>query len=157
MYMTQGVRRAAKLTSEKIALVSDERSLTCAQFQDHVARFASALRGLGLKAEDRIAMLSLNSDRYCIFYYGTFWAGANVVPMNIRWSLPEHVYSINDAGARFLIVDDTFADMGAEIAKQCPTVEFLIHAGTDDAPAGMQSFDRLIDAASPCDSGLHVR
>ena len=58
---------------------------------NRVARLAGALHGLGLKVEDRVAMLSLNSDRYAEFYYGTFWAGGNVVPMNIRWSVPEHI------------------------------------------------------------------
>ena len=106
MYMTQGVRRAAKLTPDDVAFVSDERSLTHAQFEAAVAGWAGALHGLGLKTEDRVAMLAVNSDRYAIYYYGTFWAGGLVVPMNIRWAVPEHVYSINDSGARFLLVDE---------------------------------------------------
>ena len=149
MYMTQGVRRAAKITPDDVAFVSDERSLTHAQFQDAVARLAGALQGLGLQAEDRVAMLAMNSDRYAMFYYGTFWAGGLVVPMNIRWAVPEHVYSINDSGARFLLIDDTFVAMAPEIARQCPSIEFLIHVGEGPAPSGLLSFDELIAAAVP--------
>jgi acyl-CoA synthetase (AMP-forming)/AMP-acid ligase II len=149
MYMTQGVRRAAKLTPDEVAFVSDERSLTHAQFQDYVARLAGGLHELGLKTEDRVAMLSLNSDRYAIYYYGTFWAGGLVVPMNIRWAVPEHIYSINDSGVRFLIVDDNFTEIAPEIAKQCPSIEFIIYAGEKSVPAGMLSFDGLIDNAQP--------
>ncbi|MFY0613662.1 MAG: long-chain-fatty-acid--CoA ligase [Hyphomicrobiaceae bacterium] len=154
MYMTQGVRRAAKITPDEVAFVTDERSLTHAQFQDAVARLAGALRELGLKSEDRVAMLAMNSDRYAMFYYGTFWAGGLVVPMNIRWAVPEHVYSINDSGARFLLVDDTFAALAPEIAAQCPSVEFLIHVGEGPAPSGLLSFDELIACAAPVDDAF---
>ena len=154
MYMTQGVRRAAKLTPDGVAFVSDERSLTHAQFEDAVARLAGGLQGLGLQPEDRVAMLAMNSDRYAIYYYGTFWAGGLVVPMNIRWAVPEHVYSINDSGARFLLVDANFADMATEIAKQCPSIEFIIHVGEGPAPAGLLSFDDLIADAQPADDAF---
>ena len=149
MYLTQALRRAAKLTPDEVAFISDKRSLTWAQVQDRVARFAAALHTLGLKTEDRVAMLSLNSDCYCEYYYATFWAGGNVVPMNIRWSIPEHVYSIKDSESRFLIVDDTFAEAGVEVAQQCPSIEVIIHAGTGPTPAGMLSYEELIAAAVP--------
>ena len=94
-------------------------------------------------------MLSYNSHRYAEYYYGTFWAGANVVPMNIRWSLAEHVYSINDSGARFLIVDDAFAEMGASIARDCTSVEHVIFAGDGTCPEGMLPYEELIADAAP--------
>jgi len=149
MYMTQGLRRAAKINPGKTALISEKRSFTWAEFLDRVARLAGALHGLGMEVEDRVAMLSFHQDRYAEYYYGVFWAGANVVPMNIRWSLAEHVYSIKDSETRFLIVDDAFAEMGAAIAKDCPSVEFVIYAGDGACPAGMLSFDALIAEARP--------
>ena len=148
MYMTQGLRRAAKISPDRTALIFDRGQFTWAEFQDRVARLAGALHGLGIKAEDRVAMLSFNSHRYAEYYYGVFWAGANVVPMNIRWSLAEHVYSIKDSGARFLIVDDAFAEMGAEIAIECASVEHVILAGDGACPSGMLSYEHLIAGAA---------
>ena len=46
MYMTQGLRRAAKINPGKIALISEKRTFTWAEFQDRVARLAGALHGL---------------------------------------------------------------------------------------------------------------
>ena len=154
MYMTQGLRRAAKLTPERIALISDGRSLSWSELLDRVARLAGALKKLGLRPEDRVAMLSLNSSRYAEYYYATFWAGGNVVPMNIRWSMPEHVYSINDSEARFLIVDDTFADAGREVAEQCPSIDFVIHAGDGESPKGMLSYEGLVAEARPAEDAF---
>ncbi|MEJ2121269.1 MAG: long-chain fatty acid--CoA ligase [Alphaproteobacteria bacterium] len=154
MYLTQGLRRATKLTPHDTAIISDKRSFTWAELQDRVARLAGALHTLGLKPEDRIAMLSLNSDRYAEYYYGTFWAAGNVVPMNIRWSVPEHIYSIKDSEARFLIVDDMFAEAGQEIAKACPSIEFLIHAGDGPTPEGMLSYEALVEEAKPAEDAV---
>ena len=76
--------------------------------------------------------------------------------MNIRWSLAEHVYSIKDSGARYLVVDDAFAEMGAAIAKECPTVEHVIFAGDGDCPAGMLSYEGLVAEASPADDAFRT-
>ena len=149
MYMTQALHRAAKLYPNELALISENRSFTWSQMIDRVARLAGALRKLGLQTENRVAMLSLNSDRYAEYYYGTFWAGANVVPMNIRWSIPEHIYSIKDSESRFLIVDDNFSDAGAEVARQCPSVEFVIYAGDGETPDDMLNYEELIADAKP--------
>lgn len=148
MYMTQGLRRGAKNSPDGIAMVTESGTFTWSEFLDRVARLAGALHALAMKPEDRVAMLAFNSHRYAEFYYGTFWAGANVVPMNIRWSLPEHVYSIKDSGARFLIVDDAFAEMGAAIARDCASVEQVIFAGEGACPEGMLSYEGLISDAT---------
>ncbi len=149
MYMTQGLRRATKLTPNAVALISERRQFTWSEFQDRVARLAGALHGLGVRADDRVAMLAFNSDRYCEYYYGVFWSGACVVPMNIRWSLPEHIYSIKDSEARVLIVDDAFQALATEIKAACPSIECLIHAGDGPTPAGMLSYEALIAEARP--------
>ena len=154
MYMTQGLRRGTKISPDGIAMVSQNGQFTWAELQDRVARLTGALHGLSMRPEDRVAMLSYNSHRYAEYYYGTFWAGANVVPMNIRWSLAEHVYSINDSGARFLIVDDAFAEMGASIARDCASVEHVIFAGDGTCPEGMLPYEELIADAAPAEDAF---
>ena len=154
MYMTQGLRRAASLNPDIPACLSESRELSWREVRDRVARLAGALHKLGLEAGDRVAMLALNSDRYLEFYYGVFWAAGAVVPMNIRWSVPEHIYSIDDSGARFLIVDDAFAEAGKEIAEQCKAVEFLIYAGDKTAPDGMLDYESLIAGAEPAEDAV---
>ena len=144
MYMTQGLRRAAKLKPNDIAMLGDGLSINWAEFQDRTARLAGAFAKLGLKQGDRVAMLGLNSHRYVEFFYGSFWAGVAAVPLNIRWAVAEHIYALNDCGARALIVDDAFAGIAADIATGVPSIEILIHA-TDGAPAdNMHSHNDLI-------------
>lgn len=68
MYMTQGLRRTAKILPDKTALISKTVEITWATFQDRVARLAGALHGLAMKTEDRVAMLSFNSHRYAEYH-----------------------------------------------------------------------------------------
>ena len=149
MYMTQGLLRASKLQPNMPALVSAKSSFTWSEFKIRVASLAGGLRGLGLKIEDRVAMLSLNSHRYAEFYYGVFWAGGNVVPMNVRWSISEHIYAINDSGAQFIIVDDNFKDIGKSLIEECASLKCIIYA-SDDAVAGdMISYEDIIRNFAP--------
>ena len=135
MYMTQGLLRASQLQPDIPALVSAKSSFTWCEVKTRVASLAGGLKDLGLKTEDRVAMLSLNSHRYAEFYYGVFWAGGNVVPMNIRWSMSEHIYAINDSEVKFIIVDDNFKDVGKSLFQECVSLKGIIHA-SDDRVAG---------------------
>ena len=58
------------------ALVFEDRRRTFAELPDRVARLAGALRELGVARGDRVAVLSLNQDRYTELFLGVAWAGA---------------------------------------------------------------------------------
>ena len=149
MYMTQGLLRASKLQPNTPALVSAKSSFTWSEFKIRVASLAGGLKNLGLKTEDRVAMLSLNSHRYAEFYYGVFWAGGNVVPMNIRWSLSEHIYAINDSEARFIIVDDNFKDIGKSLTEACASLNCIIHASDNRVAGEMINYEDIIENSLP--------
>ncbi|MGH8178790.1 MAG: AMP-binding enzyme [Steroidobacter sp.] len=63
-------------------------------------------------------MLALNSDRYIEFYYGCWWGGGAVNPVNIRWSAAEIAYSLDDCDTRILLVDERFKDVADELRKR---------------------------------------
>ena len=54
-------------------------------------------------------MLALNSDRYLEYIMGVWWGGGVLNPVNVRWSVPEIVYSLDDCATAILIVDEHFA------------------------------------------------
>ena len=68
MYLTQGLHRALQQKPDSIATIFQGRKRSFAELAVRVAKLAGALRGLGLKAGDRVGMLSLNSDRYLEYY-----------------------------------------------------------------------------------------
>lgn len=149
MYLTQGLHRAAQQTPDAVMTVCGERQRTFAEVAGRVARLAGALRGLGVGDGDRVAMLSLNSDRYHEYLLAVPWANAVLNPVNIRWSPAEIVYSLRDSATTVLFVDDAFAKMVPGLREAYPELATVIHTGDGPVPDGALAYEDLIDAAEP--------
>ncbi|MBD9577714.1 long-chain-fatty-acid--CoA ligase [Pseudomonas sp. PDM23] len=149
MYLTQGLQRSLQQTPERTVTLFGARRRTFREFGERVARLAGALRNLGMVAEDRVGMLALNSDRYLEYMQGTWWGGGVLNPINIRWAVPEIVYSLDDCNTRFLLVDDYFLPQVEGIRAQARNAPVFIYAGEKDAPPGMLDYETLLAGATP--------
>ncbi|MFU8814708.1 MAG: acyl-CoA synthetase [Pseudomonadales bacterium] len=148
MRLTQGIHRAVQLHADQPALLGDGCALTWRAFAERVARLAGVLRARGLEPGDRVAMLAGNSPRYVEFYFASLWAGAVMVPVNVRWALPEKAHCLNDCGARLLLAEGAaHADARALLAS-CPTLQEVIHADAGPS-AEFADYESLLDAADP--------
>ena len=154
MYLTQSLRRAIQQSPNATASIYNGRKRSFTQLGDRVARFAGALRTLGVQPGDRVGILSLNSDWYLEYYMASYWAGAAVNPINIRWSAAEIAYSLDDCETRILLVDDTFAPLIPEIKKLSSALKTLIHLGDGAAPQGMLSYEALVAEAAPVEDAM---
>ncbi len=146
MYLTQPLHRSAQQRPDQVATVFSGREFTFAETYRLVARLAGGLRSLGVQRDDRVAILSLNSDRYLQSLLAIAWADAVVVPVNVRWSVKEIGYSLVDAGVKVLLVDDRFAGMVPELSAQCPQLGIVVHCGEGPTPAGAVDFAALAES-----------
>ncbi|MEH6822645.1 MAG: long-chain-fatty-acid--CoA ligase [Motiliproteus sp.] len=158
MHLTQAIQRNAQTKGGHTALQCGELSRTWSEVEGRVARLAGALQSRGVEPGERVAMLALNSDRYYEYYYAVPWAGAVLVPLNIRWSVKENLYSLNDSGATVLFVDDMFQDVGQQLFELSDTLKLVIYTGDGETPQGMLNYEQLIAEAEPvsaseCDTG----
>lgn len=149
MYITQSLKRAVQINGDGIATIDGDRQQTWRQFAHRVAKSAGALGDLGLTKGDRIAVLSLNSDRYLEVYYAVPWLGCVIVPLNTRLAVPELVFMLNDSGANCLLVDRTFAPLVADLTSQCETVQHIIymdevHVDDTDSPTRRLGYEELL-------------
>ncbi|HWT36113.1 MAG TPA: AMP-binding protein, partial [Paraburkholderia sp.] len=154
MYLTQGLHRCMQQSPDRTAVIFGERSETFSELHGRVARLAGALRKLGMTAGGRVAMLALNSDRYLEYLLGVWWGGGVINPVNIRWSAPEIVYSLDDCDTVILIVDDHFLPIAPKIADSAHRRPVLIYAGEGAAPSGMLSYEQLIAYTAPVDDAF---
>jgi len=148
MNITHGLRRALQVNAEGLATVFGNRRRTWREIGERVPRLAAGLRLLGANPGDRVAILSLNSDRYLELYLATAWAGAVIVPLNIRWSPLENEDAMRDCRANVLFVDKAFASTGAALAKSIPGLK-LIYADDGDVPAAMECYETLLVRSEP--------
>ncbi|BCX68862.1 long-chain-fatty-acid--CoA ligase [Pseudomonas izuensis] len=154
MYMTQCLQRTLQQNPQHLATIFGVRRQTYRQFGERVACLAGALQTLGMAAGDRVGMLALNSDRYLEYIMGVWWGGGVLNPVNIRWSVPEIVYSLDDCATGILIVDEHFAALVEGIRKTARHAPRFIYAGEGGVPAGMLGYEQLIaQAAAVEDAG----
>jgi long-chain acyl-CoA synthetase len=155
MNITHGLRRALQINPNGLATVFGNRRRNWREIGERVPRLAAGLRLLGANPGDRVAILSLNSDRYMELYLATAWAGAVVVPLNIRWSPLENEDAMRDCQANVLFVDKAFASTGAALAKAISGLK-LIYADDGDVPAGMESYETLLLRSEPIPDAMRT-
>ncbi|MBN3853730.1 long-chain fatty acid--CoA ligase [Paraburkholderia sp. Ac-20340] len=149
MFLTSGVHRAVQQKRDQVATIFGDRRRTWRELADRVARLAGALQALGMRPGDRVGMLAMNSDRYLEYVLATWWGGGVINPVNVRWSVAEIVYSLDDCDTGMLLVDDAHLPRVAQICAQARRQPLLIHAGDGAPPRDMLSFEALIASHAP--------
>jgi acyl-CoA synthetase (AMP-forming)/AMP-acid ligase II len=148
MYLTQPLHRAMRQSPDIPFTVYDKRTYTARETYDAVSRIAGGLIGLGVRKDDRVGLLSLNTDRFCQIALATAWADAAIVPLNTRWSVTEHAYALDDAGVTVLFIDDAFLPMVAALRAKTPGLRTIVHCGDSSTPDGLVPLAELL-AAEP--------
>jgi len=156
MQLTQALTRAVQIHPRKVGTICGDRSRTWGEIGDRVARLGAALRALEVKPGDRVAVLALNSDRYIELFFAINWAGAAIVPLNIRWAIPENVYALKDCEPSALIYDDEYAEAVAQLQQQHP-VRCLIYMGDKAVPSGHQDYEALIRSTAPMENACGAK
>ncbi|MCM3916207.1 long-chain-fatty-acid--CoA ligase [Pseudomonas aeruginosa] len=157
MHLTLGLHRAVQQRPNEIASICQGRRRTFTEIAQRVAKLAGALQALGMRAGDRVGMLSLNSDRYLEYYLAVFWAGGAVNPVNIRWSAAEIAYSLDDCETAILFVDDTFMPMVDELRSKSKALRTIIHAGEGETVEGMLPYEAILAAADPVPDAMREK
>jgi long-chain acyl-CoA synthetase len=82
------------------------RTLTYALLQDQVNRFATALRGLGVTTDSRVALWMPNLPQLIIAYFATLKLGAQAVGTNPLYVERELEHQFTDAGVDVVVTLD---------------------------------------------------
>lgn len=125
---------------EKVAIESDDGSITYERLRDRVARAAAAWRSLGLDAGDRVLVLAPDCIGWVEAYLGAIWAGGVAVGLNSRLFERELSLIVGESGARF--------------AWCAPETLALFERCVDAAGGGPQcvreaEFESLLDGQAP--------
>lgn len=79
--------------------------LTYARVGELARAQAAALDGLGIGPGERVAIVSHNSARMLVSFFGVSGFGRILVPINFRLSSDEIAYVVGHSGARVLLID----------------------------------------------------
>ncbi len=150
MHMSQMVYRCEQMCGERIATEFQGRSFTWAQTAERVRKMAGMLQQLGIQANRQVAVLSLNSDLYFTSLFGVPHMGARIVPLNIRWALPEFVYALNDSETCALMFDEAFLPVAEQLRSESTQIKHYLFMGSPQAcPEWAVHVDTALEEAAP--------
>ncbi len=135
------IRHAGIAFADNLAVIHSGRSQTYRELAERVTRVSALISSISAPG-DRIALWSLNSDRFLELFFAIPASGRAIVPHNTRWAEPELVYATEDAGARILIADRDPGDLANSVDR-------VIRLDTGE-------YDELVDAVDPTVEGVIV-
>ncbi len=115
------------------------KGYTYAAILDAAEKAAGLFQQWGLKKDDKVAIMSLNTPSFVIAFYGVLKAGGVVVPVNHKLTSPEVQYILEHSEAKIFLFDGALAAVASKLTGG--SVRCL---SLDSAAEGFESFDPLL-------------
>jgi acyl-CoA synthetase (AMP-forming)/AMP-acid ligase II len=115
------LQRGALVYGHRVASVDEPDvpgslgTLTYAELEARARGMALTLDELGVELGERVAIVSPNSSRFLISYFGVSGFGRILVPINFRLTSDEIAYVVEHSGASVLLYDPELAEAVADI------------------------------------------
>ena len=139
---------AVERNGSKIALVDGPYKATYEQNLERACRLANALGSeLGVKRDDRVGILALNSHAFVELYQACFLGGGIINGLNIRLAPKELEFIMQDSGTKVVLTDAMFAPVIEKIRPNLPDLEKVVLIGEGDAAHDVR-YEDLLSAGS---------
>ena len=159
MNISNWITRNASFSPEKPAIRFEGEELSYKALDSKVKQVARVLKyQLSVGRGDRVALLSYNNLEYLILLFACARLGAMLIPLNWRLATPEHLFILQDASAKVLVLEKEFASLVQPACEALPACQMI---GLDFAPeqgyrlgtlmkdAAGDSFNPHVDLDSP--------
>jgi benzoate-CoA ligase family protein len=129
----------------RTAILCGDESVTYAQVAERSNRVANGLRSLGVRREERVLLLLLDTPAFAYCFFGAQKLGAVPIPTNTLLKSQDYRYMLNDSRARVAIVSEPLLPQLAAIPRHA--LPYLEHVVIDGAATdGMSGLDQLLTA-----------
>jgi fatty-acyl-CoA synthase len=136
------LRETTERSPENIAVICGEDRFNYNQFKDRVDRLSSGLNSLGIKKNDKVAILHTNCHRYLETYMAAAKIGAILVPMNYRLSAEDFVYILENSQTKILITKPDFPLPSSKDKKRLSLLEHIIFTEKNANSESIPKMDR---------------
>ncbi len=124
--MRELVERNARLHGDDTHLICGERRTSFREFAERAMRLASALEGLGMRPQDRVAMLAMNCPEYLEVYGACEVSPFILVPVNFRLAPPEIEFVLRDVAPRVLLLERQYLPVIEGLRPRLPGIEHFV-------------------------------
>jgi acetyl-CoA synthetase len=135
--------RWARATPNAVAIVAHSEQGVVAhhsftELHDHALRIAAALRSLGVRRGERVAIVMPQRFETAVAHMAVSALGAVAMPLSMLFGPEALHYRIDDSRARLAIVDESAIEALLAAAPSCATLRHIVAVG---AAAGRGSVD----------------
>jgi 4-hydroxybenzoate-CoA ligase len=116
---------------DKLAFTDGERELSYRALQADTRRLGNLLRRLGVRREQRVAMMMLDTVDFPVVFLGAIRAGIVPVPLNTLLTTEQYGYVLEDCRARVLFISPALLPMVRDILGLLPDLEHVVVTGDD--------------------------
>jgi 4-hydroxybenzoate-CoA ligase len=140
---------------DAVAFTDGARSITYADLQARSFKVAAALASVGVRPENRVALLLYDTVDYPAVFWGTIRAGIVAVPFNTFLTREQYAYMLADSRAQAIVAAAPLAKSILPILDRAPHVRtlILVGAGADDtaafAPRAVHRLEDLLGRHEP--------
>src|SRR5882762_3950081 len=117
--------------AKKLAFTDTASELTYGELQKQSCRLANLLRRLGVRREERVAMIMLDTVDFPIVFLGAIRAGIVPVPLNTLLTSDQYAYVLADCRARVLFLSDALLPVVKDMLGRMPDLDHVVVAGND--------------------------
>jgi fatty-acyl-CoA synthase len=110
----------AELRPERTAVVCGDRRLTFGELDTCANQLAHVLRDAGVGADDKVAIMCVNSPEYVETFFAAQKLGAVPVNVNYRYVGAELAYLLDNSDAAAFVFHDEFAPTVADALAELP-------------------------------------
>ena len=114
---------------DAVAFTDGARSVTYAELRERTWRVAAALKSLGLRPEDRVALLLYDTVDYPAVFWGAIRAGIVAVPFNTFLTVEQYAYMLADSRVQAIVAAAPLAQAILPILDRAPHLRTLILIG----------------------------
>ncbi len=148
----------ARWYRDEPAYVQGGRTLSHGGLLDRAHRVGSAIHKAGLRHQDRVGILSMNSIEYGEVMAATQWAGFILATVNFRLAPPEIAYVVKDGAPKLLIFEAQYLPAIAALRPQLTSVEtYVCIGGGEDTPDWAQDYAAFTESGDPAGPPFRAR
>ncbi|WP_298270822.1 benzoate-CoA ligase family protein [uncultured Bradyrhizobium sp.] len=116
---------------DKVVFDDTVSQITYGQLQQQTRRVGNMLRRLGIRREERVAMIMLDTVDFPIVFLGAIRAGVVPVPLNTLLTAEQYAYILGDCRARVLFVSEALLPVVKDIIARMPDLAHVVVSGKD--------------------------
>jgi len=132
--------------ADKVAIECGDVRVTYRQLFERVNQVGNALRKLGVRIEERVFLLLLDSPEFASCFFGAIKIGAVPVPVNTLLKSVDYQYLLNNSRARVAIISSSLV-ANIEAIPRLRYLETIIVVGGEPRTSTV-SFEKLTQESS---------